>query len=484
MKIDAVLWVFGWLLASLSLSMFIPAFAALTTDNMEHARVFFNSAALTGFFAGLLIISLRGKEVGLTKRASLLLIVLTWTVLPIFAAVPIYFSGVIFSPSKALFEAVSGLTTSGATVITHLDRQPAAILVWRALLQWLGGLYTVIAASGILALLGIGGLQLQYASMPHGDGQNLFGKLRQVARALLSIYAALSLFCFLAFWAAGMPIFDAFCHALSTVSTGGFSTRDASLGAFNSPMIDTVAAIFMILGAMNLTLHWAAANGRWRGYMVDPEARYLVVAVLFTVLMVFGILLASDYKSDVSDLHWALLNGVSFVTTTGFWTGNIAGAPLTIGLVLLVAILVGGATGSTSGGFKGMRVGLVIRQGWLELARLLSPNEVLRLRYAKAPVKDSQIAAVWAVFIGLSFVLALGTMLIALTGPNFEQSFAIAAAAISNSGAAAALFFAEPITPYAALSEATRALVMIGMIVGRMEVLTLLTLLSPAFWRA
>lgn len=484
MKIDAVLCVFGWLLAGLSLSMFIPAFAALTTDNMEHAKVFFNSAVLTSFFAGLLIISLRGKEVELTKRASLLLIVLTWTILPIFAAIPIYFSGVIFSPGKALFEAVSGLTTSGATVITHLDRQPAAILVWRALLQWLGGLYTVIAASGILAVLGIGGLQLQYASMPHGDGQNLFGRLRQAARALLSIYAVLSLFCFLAFWAAGMPIFDAFCHALSTVSTGGFSTRDASLGAFNSPMIDTVAAIFMILGAMNLTLHWAAANGRWRGYMVDPEARYLGAAVLVTVFMVFGMLLTSDYKSGVGDLHWALLNGVSFVTTTGFWTGNIAGAPPIIGLVLLAAILVGGAAGSTSGGFKGMRVGLVIRQGWLELARLLSPNEVLRLRYGNATVKDSQIAAVWAVFIGLSFVLALGTILIALTGPNFEQSFAIAAAAISNSGAAAALFFADPVTPYASLSEATRALTMIGMIVGRMEVLTLLTLLSPAFWRA
>lgn len=463
--------------------MLVPALGALIANDLMLAQVFFNSAMVGGFFAGAAIISLRGKEAELTKRGSLLLIVLVWTILPLFAAVPFYYSGVIYSPSKAVFEAVSGFTTSGATVLAHLDRQPAAILAWRAMLQWLGGLYTVIAASGIFIVLGIGGLQLQYASMPHGDGQTLFGRLRQVARTLLGIYAALSFLCFLSFWAVGMPVFDAFCHALSTISTGGFSTRDASIGAFNSRLIETVAAIFMILGAMNLALHWAAANGRWRGYALDPEARYLATAIIVTIFSVLAAVKLSDFEAGRSDLHWALFNSVSFLTTTGFWTGHLAGAPLVVGLLLLAAVLVGGATGSTSGGFKQMRVGLIIKQGWLELARLISPNEVMRLRYGKAGVKQSQIAAVWMVFIGLSFVLALGTLLVGLTGPNFEQSFAIAAAAMSNSGPAAALFFADPVTPYASLSESTRALAVIGMIVGRMEVLTLLTLLSPAFWR-
>ncbi len=483
MKADAVLCVFGWLLGGLSLAMFIPALGALIANDIEHAKVFFNSAAICGFFAGALVISLRGKEAELNKRGSLLLVVLAWTVLPIFAAVPIYYSGVVFSPGKALFEAVSGFTTSGATVLTHLDRQPAAILLWRAVLQWLGGLYTVIAASGIFVALGIGGLHLQYAAMPHGDGHTLFGRLRQAARALLSVYAALTMMCFLGLWGAGMPIFDAFCHALSTVSTGGFSTRDASIGAFKSPKIEAVAAIFMIVGAMNMALHWAAANGRWRGYRLDPEARYLGVAILVTVVILFLALTGNDYKEGVSIAHWALFNGVSFLTTTGYWTGNIAGAPLAVGLILVAAVLVGGAAGSTSGGFKGMRVGLVMKQGWLELARLISPNEVLRLRYGKVGVKDAQIAAVWAVFIGLTFMLAAGTLLIGLTGPNFEQSFAITAAAISNAGPAAGPFFSSAVTPYASLSETTRALAMIGMIVGRMGVLTFLTLLSPAFWR-
>ena len=482
-RIDAVICVLGWLLAWLSLSMLAPVFGALIAGDIENAKIFFYAAALTSFFAGAIIISLRGKQDGLTGRGSLLLIALAWIIVPVFAAVPLYFSGVIFSPGKALFEAVSGFTTSGATVLSHLDRQPAAILLWRAILQWLGGLFTVIAASGILVFRGIGGLHQHSALMPHGDGQSLSGRLRQVARALLGVYAGLSLLCFLGLWAAGMPVFDALCHALSTVSTGGFSTRDASIGAFDSPRIEAVAALFMILGAMNMALHWAAANGHWRGYRQDPEMRYFGAALIATVACVFAALYASDYRADAPDFRWALFNSVSFLTTTGYWTGNITGAPLPVALILIVAVLVGGVTASTSGGFKLMRAALVIKQSWLELARLISPNEVLRLRYGQLPVADTRIAAVWTVFIGLSFFIALETILIGLTGPGFDQSFALAAASISNTGAAAAPFYPGPPAPYAALGESTRALAMLGMIAGRVEVLTLLSLLSPAFWR-
>lgn len=484
MKAGAVLYVLGWLLGGLTLSMFVPAFAAMIANDTENALVFFNSAAVSSFFAGALIISVRGKQGELNKRGSLLLIILTWTVLPLFAAVPIYFSGVVFSPGKALFEAVSGFTTTGATVLSNLERQPVAILAWRGILQWLGGLYTVFAASGIYVALGIGGLQLQYGVVPHGDGQTLFGRLRQTARALLGIYAALTLACFVAFWAAGMPVFDAFCHAMSTVSTGGFSTRDASIGAFDSPRVEAIAAIFMLLGAMNLTLHWAAVNGRRRSYRLDPEVRFFGIALLIVFVILFAALLASDFDPGHGPLHWTLFMAASFLTTTGFWTGAIAGMPLPLGLLLLMAVLVGGMTGSTTGGFKLMRVGLVVKQGLLELQRLINPNEVLRLRYGKAGVKEAQIAAVWAVFVGLTFVLALTAMLIALTGPNFEQSLSLAAAAISNAGPAAAMFFSKAVTPYAALSETARAILMAGMIIGRIEVLTLLTLFSPVFWRA
>lgn len=484
MKAGAALCVLGWILAGLALSMLVPAFTALLAGDPGNAKIFLNAAAVSGFFAGAMITGLRGKEAELNLRGALLLIFLVWTALPVFAAAPIYYSGVSFSASKALFEAVSGLTTTGATVLTHLERKPEAILVWRALLQWQGGFFTIIAASSIFNALEIGGGQLQYAAMPHGAGETLFGRIRQGVRPLLVIYSLLTLSCFLGLWAAGLPRFDAFCHALSAVSTGGFSTRDGSIGAFHSPLAEMVLALFMLLGAMNMVLHWAAVNGRWRGYSLDPEMRYLGIACLVAAASLFIALFTSDYSEGRGPVRWALFNSISFLTTSGFWTGNTAGAPAIIGILLCIAVLVGGATGSTSGGFKLMRIGLILKQGWLELARLTGPNAILRLRYGGARVSQSQIAGVWVVFTAFIFVLGVGVAAISLTGPNFEQSFAIAAASIANAGPVAGVFFTEPVTPYARLPEAARALAMIGMIMGRMEVLTVLTLLSPAFWRS
>lgn len=464
--------------------MLVPAFTALMGGDTENAEIFLNAAAVGGFFAGAMIIGLRGKAAELNLRGALLLIFLVWTVLPFFAAAPVYYSGVSFSASKALFEAVSGLTTTGATVLTHLERKPASILVWRAMLQWQGGFFTIIAASSIFNALEIGGGQLQYAAMPHGAGETLFGRIRQAVRPLFLIYALLTLLCFLGLWAAGLPQFDAFCHALSAISTGGFSTRDGSIGAFNSPMAEMVMALFMLLGAMNMVLHWAAVNGRWRGYSLDPEMRYLGIACLAAAASVFIALLASDYQGGRGAVRWALFNSISFLTTSGFWTGNIAGAPAITGIFFCTAVLVGGATGSTSGGFKLLRVGLILKQGWLELARLTGPNAILRLRHGGARVSQSQIAGVWVVFTAFVFTLGLGVAAISLTGPDFEQSIAIAVASIANAGPVAGFFFTDPVTPYARLPEITRALAMIGMIMGRMEVLTVLTLLSPAFWRS
>lgn len=483
MKLGGVLYALGWMLALLTLLMFAPAITGLLTGDMDNALVFFNAGVLTTFFAGAMVFSLRGAEQRLNKRGGLLLIVLMWTVLPLFAAIPIYFSGVVFTPGKALFEAVSGLTTTGATVLGHLDRQPAAILLWRAILQWLGGLYTVVAATAIIVALGVGGMQLQYTALPHGAGQTLSGRLRQTGSVLLSVYTLLTVMCFVALWVAGLPMFDALCHALATVSTGGFSTRDGSLGEFNAPWAEFAAMIFMVLGAMNITLHWSAVNGRWRHYRLDPEVRYLSLTLLLVILCVSLALLASKPEFNAASLRWALFNSVSFSTNTGFWTGEIADAPGLAALVLLGALAIGGGAGSASGGFKLMRVGLVLKQGALEVSQLLYPSQILRLRYGKIPVNEDQIATVWVVFVLFCFLAVGMILLLSLTGPGFEQSMALAFTAISNCGQGAAMFFAETANPYIGLSDSSRTVAMLGMLMGRMEVLTVLTLLNPAFWR-
>ena len=483
MRFGGVLYTLGWLLAGLTVLMFAPAITGLLSGDFDNALVFFNAGVLTTFFAGAMVFALRGAEQPLNTRNGLFLIVLMWVVLPLFAAIPLYFSGVVATPGQALFESVSGLTTTGATVLAHLDRQPAAILIWRAILQWLGGLYTVVSVTAILAALGIGGMQLQYATLPHGEGQTLFGRLRQTGSVLLSVYSLLTFMCFVALWLAGLPLFDALCHALSTVSTGGFSTRDGSLGAFNAPWAELAAMIFMVLGAMNITLHWSAVNGRWRHYRHDPEVRYLGMVLVLVVIGVTLALVVSKDDFSAADFRWALFNSVSFATNTGLWTGELADTPNLPALLLLGALAIGGASGSTTGGIKLMRIGLVFKQGWLEVAQLLYPNQILRLRYGKIPVNESQIAEVWAVFVLYCLLAATVILLFSLTGPDLEQSVALALASLSNCGPPVAMFFSGQLNPVPGLPESSQAISIIAMLMGRMGVLTALTLLNPAFWR-
>lgn len=484
MKVRPVFYVLGWLLVGLSLAMFLPAFVALSERDFDNAYVFFSSAVLTTFFAGGLIISLRGDEEGLDKRGSLMLVVLIWMVLPLFAALPIFFSDVTArSSSAALFEAISGFTTSGVTLLSDLQSQPRAILIWRAVLQWLGGFYTIVAATGIFVALGIGGMQLQFTAMPHGDGETLFKRIQQAGRALLRVYGLLTLICFIALNAAGMNTFEAFCHALSTISTGGFSTRDGSIGAFDNFLIELIIMVFMILGAINLALHWAALNGRWRSYGADPEARYFLgcLAVLITLSAV------TVWVAGGSGISWqatrdTVFNSVSMLTTTGYWRGEITNLPLVTALMLLAAMLVGGGTGSTTGGFKQMRLFLLFKQALNELNNLTQPSGIFRLRYAGMTVQPEQSNAVWSVFVLFAFVLALLTVMLSISGVNFEQSVAMAISSLTNAGPAAAMFFGDP----QAFSDApvlTKFIAMAGMITGRMEVLTLVTLLNPEFWR-
>ena len=484
MKVRPVFYVLGWLLVGLSLAMFVPGIVALSEADTENAYVFFSSAVLTTFFAGGLIISLRGYEAGLDKRGSLLLVVLIWAVLPLFAALPIFFSDVTGrSGVAALFEAVSGFTTSGITLLSDLETQPKAILVWRAVLQWLGGFYTIVAATGIFVALGIGGMQLQFTAMPHGDGETLFKRIRQAGRALLRVYALLTLLCFIALLAVGMTSFEAFCHALSTVSTGGFSTRDGSIGAFDSFLIELVVMIFMILGAINLALHWAAINGRWRSYSADPEARYflgcLVVLVILSCATIWALGEAGVSRQGARD---AMFNAVSMLTTTGYWRGDIVNLPLVTALMLLAAMLVGGGTGSTTGGFKQMRLFLLFKQALNELHNLTQPSGVFRLRYAGMTVQAEQSNAIWSVFVLFAFVLTLLTVGLSISGVSFEQAVAMAISSLTNAGPAATMFFGDA-QAYSDASALTQFIAMAGMITGRMEVLTLVTLLNPEFWR-
>lgn len=485
MSYGSVLYYFGLLLVVLSGLATIPLGTALILGETEQIQGFLGTVIIAGFAGGAGFLGLQGEADRGKAREWFLLPVVAWAVLPAFAALPFYYGGITVSLTDAYFEAVSGLTTTGATVLHGLDQAPRSILLWRALLQWLGGLGTVVLAVTLLSLLGVGGMQVFRSSIPRGEGTSMFARMRQIGGHILPIYTALSVLCGLALWAGGMPLFDAVCHAMSTISTGGFSTRDGSIGAFDSPFLELVLMIFMIVGALNFTLHATLIGEGRRHYRRDPEARqFLVVAGLGAVALAVGtfFVLGGEGESPglLPALRSALFTSVSVLSTTGYLSTGQLPLPLMPALIVFALMMIGASTGSTGGGLKLMRFGLLVRQSRRELARLAHPHSVMRIRHGDRVVSDQVMGAIWAFFVLYMLCVAGVTVALCLTGVGFEPALTLAATALSNSGPAAALVSPVEVV---ALSDSAKWTLCLAMVVGRLEILTLLTLFNPAYWR-
>lgn len=481
MAYAAVLSILGWLISAWAAAMLAPLLVAINYDEAGPAGAFLASALLTGFAGGVLVFATRGTARTVSKREAFLLAVLAWGLLAVFGALPYVFAEVTASLTDAYFEALSGLTTTGATVLTGLDAMPRSILFWRALTSWIGGFATIILALGMLSLLGVGGMQLFRGVIPRGERESLELRLLHAARAVWWIYALMTALCGALLWLAGMPPFDALSHALSTLSTGGFSTRDASIAAFSNPLIEAVLIVFMLAAACNFGLFWGLFHGRWRALRENPELRYLPLVALVAAMAIAAILLAAG-RGGGESLRVALFSAVSVLTTTGFTVGGEGGWPSGLPILFLALMLMGGATGSTAGGLKLMRVALMLKEGWRELARLAHSHGVVRLRYARQALPDASLSPVWAFIILylLCFVaVALG---LAAFGLDLRTALAAAGASLSNAGPAMAMV-AEGGAGYAPLPLGAKWLLCLAMLLGRLELFTLLALASPAFWR-
>lgn len=493
MAYGAVLAVVGWAMSLFAVAMLFPLLVALGYGETRAAGSFFASALVTLFIGGGLIMATRGDEKTVSRREGFFLAALAWGALPVFGALPIYFSGAAGSVVDAYFEALSGLTTTGATVLQGLDELPRSILFWRALMQWIGGLGAILLAVAILSLLGIGGLSLYRSAIPRGERDTMAGRLRHAVESIWWIYACLTAVCAVLLWLFGMPPFDAVCHAFSALSTGGFSTRDGSVGAFGSPLLEFTLAIFMLIGAINFTLHWAAVNGRVQAYREDPEFKYLIGLVLVVTILVTGALVLSDGTGAFDAVRNALFVAISVVTTSGFLPAEIDAAgtaaggglawPTFLSMLLLILVLVGGCTGSTAGGVKLMRIAILLKQGSRELRRLSYPHGVVALRYGETPIGEPAMRGVWSFFIVFMLSFAGISLGIAACGVDFRTAVAAAAGAVSNAGPAMAYVSGGGSNAYALLPDSAKWWVAVGMLLGRVELFALLTLLNPAFWR-
>lgn len=481
--------ILGWTLAGFALTMLAPALVAFGYAETDQAWTFLVSAGVTLFAGGALVAATRGISRRPNQREAFALAVLVWSVLPFFGALPLYYAGVTPTATDAYFEAMSGLTTTGATVLAGLEAVERSVLVWRALLQWLGGLGALMLTFVLLSFYSVGAMKLFRSAMPRGERHDLRVQLAQSLQAIWWIYLALTSACALSLFLAGIGVFESVCLAMSTLSTGGFSTRADSLASIASPAVETVLVVFMLIGAVNFTFHWALFHGRgWRVYAGDPEVRYLAAVAVAGSAALAASLLAAGHPGTFESIRAGVFHAVSMMTTTGFHTGEPAtlgapaGWPLFATLLLAVLALVGGCTGSTAGGLKLLRLSLLIKLVVRELNRLPHPSAVRRIVYAGRAADESPLSGILTFFCTYAVALSLVGVVLSFFGLDFHHAFMAGAAALSNTGPLAVLAEGGE-GGYDALAAGAKWTLCVAMLLGRLELFALLAFLAGAFRR-
>lgn len=481
MHYRVILRILGILLMVFSITMLPPIGVSIFYDD-GHDYAFVGAFAITLITGFLIWLPVYRVRQDLRTRDGFLITVLFWVVLGMFGAVPLILSE---SPHltvvDAVFESLSGLTTTGATVITGIDTLPKSILYYRQQLQWLGGMGIIVLAVAILPMLGIGGMQLYRAETPGPvKDSKLTPRITETAKALWYIYLSLTIACALGYWAAGMTPFDAIGHSFSTVAIGGFSTHDASMGYFDSATIEAICTFFMVISAVNFSLHFYA----WRQktilhYFQDPEFQFYVGILAVVTMITMFALIGTETYAPVESMRKSIFMVVSVATTTGFATADFAHWPVMLPFMLFVAAFAGGCAGSTGGGMKVIRVLLILKQGYREIMRLVHPNAVIPVKLGNKPISDRVLEAVWGFF--SVYLIVFIIMLIALLGTGLDQVTAWSAvgASLNNLGPG----LGDVAANYGNLNETAKWILCFAMLLGRLEVFTLLVLFTPAFWK-
>ncbi|NRA83111.1 MAG: potassium transporter [Gammaproteobacteria bacterium] len=484
MQTRSLIRILGLLITIFSTTLLLPGLvAAIYNDG--------GGVAFTQSFVICVIIGLcfwypnRTHRRELTVRDGFIVVVMFWLALGSVGAVPFLLSDrPDMSLTDSVFESFSALTTTGATVITGLDDLPKAILFYRHLLQWLGGMGIIVLAVAVLPMLGVGGMQLYRAETPGPvKDSKMTPRIAETAKALWYIYFTLTIACAVAYWLAGMTAFDAICHSFSTIAIGGFSTHDASMGYFDSHVINLICVVFLLISGINFSLHYAAIirpKKMLRSYFSDPEMRLFLGLQLGLVLIVFLVLYKENiYLTADEAFNHALFQAVSMATTAGFGTESFSGWPLFLPLLLIFASFVGGCAGSTGGGMKVIRVVLLFLQGARELKRLVHPRAIYAIRLGNKALPDRVVDAVWGFFAAYALVFVMCMLALLYTGLDDMTAFSATAACLNNLGPG----LGEVAAHYGNINDSAKWVLVVAMLFGRLEIFTLLVLFTPTFWK-
>lgn len=472
----------GFLIAGSSLMMLPPVLVSWWYHDGT-ANLFLICAALLLLTGVLVYLPVRNAFRELRLRDGFLVVVSSWMALVLVGALPFV---LLVTPQisyvDAVFESMSGLTTTGATILTNIDTLPRAVLYYRQQLQWLGGMGIIVLAVAILPILRIGGMQLYRAETPGPmKDSKLTPRITETAKALWMIYVGITLAATLAYWLGGMTLFDAVGHAFSTVAIGGFSTHDASLAYWNSPTLEIIAMTFMVIAGINFALHflaWRRASMQY--YFVDPELKvYAWLLFFFTILVSMALYLGGTYETLAESFRYGTFQVISVMTTTGFTTAPFFDWTGFLPTFLIFIAFIGGCAGSTAGGMKVIRLILLYRQSAREIRRLIHPNAVIPVRIGGQKTSDTVMDAVWGFFFLYIACFAITTLLLAATGLDPVTAYSAAAACLTNLGPA----LGEAGANYAHLNDSSKIILGVSMLLGRLEIYTLLVLLTPAFWR-
>jgi trk system potassium uptake protein TrkH len=476
MRYASIQRVVGFLIALSSLMM-LPPVAVSWWYHDGTAVLFLISAAILVLVGLLIYLPVRNVHHELRVRDGFLIVVGCWLALAIVLLQTPQLSYV-----DALFESMSGLTTTGATIITNIEALPRGVLYYRQQLQWLGGMGIIVLAVAILPMLRIGGMQLYRAETPGPlKDSKLTPRIMETAKALWLIYLGITIVCALAYWLAGMSLFDAVGHSFSTVAIGGFSTHDASLAYFDNPTIELTALVFMVIAGINFALHFTA----WRKasaqpYFMDPELKvYAMLLVSLATLASFALYFNGTYDTMLESVRYAGFQVISAMTTTGFTTTEFYLWGGFVPILMICAAFIGGCAGSTAGGMKVIRIILLYRQSAREIQRLIHPHAVIPVKVGGQKTPETVMDAVWGFFFLYIASFALMTVLLNATGIDSVAAFSAVAACITNLGPG----LSEVGSNYSAVNTAGKLILSFAMLAGRLEIYTLLVLLTPAFWR-
>ncbi len=473
--------VIGIMLTILSATMLIPAGIDLLNDHTNW-HGFLESAFLTSFCGIALYLSNRtSKTQRLNVKQAFVLTTMLWVSIVFFAAMPFFFADEGFSFTDSFFEAMSALTTTGATMITNLEEQSRGILFWRSLLQWMGGIGIIVMAMAILPLLKIGGMQL-FRAESSDNAEKTLPRARQVASAISGLYLTLTLVCGLLLWLAGMTPFDAINHAMTSVATAGFSTHDASIGYFDNVKIEIIIMFFMVLSGVPFMLYVQFVRGRIQPLFRDTQVRWYLTMLAVSVLAVTIWLMHEYGITWTRALRMASFNTISVATTTGYATQDYYVWGSFVVLFFYMLAVVGGCTGSTSGGIKVFRFQVLFETAKAQVNQLVQPHGVFKPTYNRKPITDQATASVMAFIILFGACFSVLAMLLSFTGLDYITSMSAAGSMMANLGPGLGPIIG-PAGSYAPLPDAAKWLCAAGMLIGRLEIFTVLILFSRYFWR-